>query len=212
MADFANWMIAVEAALGWPADTFLQAMFRNESEAHETAIADSPLAQAVRSFIIARQHFEGSCTDLLDELTTFVDHDATRSDRWPKDQRSLSQELRERAPNLRAVGVEVEFHDNKRPKRVTLNYARPNGGDVAMFDATAGTQETPPRPTSDHDDDDLYFGKPVPACFGYELAEQIFVRVLLTRMTRFWSAALSPPVAPPPLDTFTCDGTQVPCL
>jgi hypothetical protein len=212
MADFAHWMIAVETALGWPEGSFLRAMYRNECEAHETAIADSPLAQAVRSFVLHNHQFEGNCTELMKALEDFAGNDATRNERWPKDQRLLSQELRERAPNLRAVGIEVEFHDTKRPKRVTLKNARPDGGEVAMFDGSAGPQQVPLHSTAEQDDYNPYLSKPRTACFGNDPDDETLARALVTRLTRFWSAALAAPVAPLPLDAFLCDGMQVRCL
>jgi hypothetical protein len=39
---------------------------------------------------------------------------------WPKRENILSNKLRECAPDLRAVGIDVQFCDNERPKRVVF--------------------------------------------------------------------------------------------
>ncbi|HEY4760660.1 MAG TPA: hypothetical protein VIH42_08780 [Thermoguttaceae bacterium] len=140
LADFANWIVAVETALEWEEGTFLKAMNRNENLSHELAIADSPVAKEVLKFIKQKGQYDGGWEKLLDELNDIADDKTKLRDGWPKNGRALSTKLRERAPNLRGLGVSVEFHDNDRPKRVTLKspYAMPQpqelrGGAAGQF-------------------------------------------------------------------------------
>ena len=194
-------------------------MYRNESESHETAIADSPFAQTLRNYIIEKQQFDGSSSDLLKALKSVADDAAKRHEKWPKDSRSLSQELRERAPNLRAVGIDVEFHDKARPKRITLKLTQ------SSDDAAAATAEwvakatqiaqQPPQPVQVEVDGQPYMGTPQTPCYGSDLYEETLAQAALPKLVRFWSAASAKPVAPvamPPLNPVFCDGAQVPCL
>ena len=105
----------MEAGLEWEPGTFLRAMQRNEGQSHELAIADSPVAEAIRAFVMCNGEFSGDCSTLLGELNKAADSAMQRRDGWPKSSQALSNKLRERAPNLRALGIAVEFHDNERP-------------------------------------------------------------------------------------------------
>jgi hypothetical protein len=53
MADFAEWAVAGERALGWPAGSFEAAYRANRQEANETALEASPLVPFVRRFVEA---------------------------------------------------------------------------------------------------------------------------------------------------------------
>ena len=60
------------------------------------------------------QPWNGKATELLRELERRAD-DATKKRRgWPADGARLSGQLRRLAPNLRAVGIEVQFDNPKR--------------------------------------------------------------------------------------------------
>ena len=53
--------------------------------------------------------FEGTATDLLALLANHAGEEAVRQRGWPADASRLSLELRRLAPNLREIGIEVEF-------------------------------------------------------------------------------------------------------
>ena len=107
MADFAEWVAAAEPALPWPPGDFLAAYSGNRGEANELTLEASPIGSAVRE--LAQDGFEGIATDLLGRLEEIVGEAVTRRKDWPGSPRVLSGELRRIAPNLRALGVEVEF-------------------------------------------------------------------------------------------------------
>jgi hypothetical protein len=116
MADFARWVAAAEPTLGWPAGTFLDAYSGKRAEAHELTLEASVIAPYVR--LLAREGFVGTATELLRRLDEQGGENLgeLRRNGWPKDARRLSGALRRIAPDLRAVGLGVDFHENKRPR------------------------------------------------------------------------------------------------
>jgi hypothetical protein len=107
MADFAEWIVAAESALPWAPGEFLAAYSGNRGEANELTLEESPIGSPVRE--LAQNGFEGTAEDLLERLEGIAGEAATRRKEWPKSPRALSGKLRRIAPNLRALGIEVEF-------------------------------------------------------------------------------------------------------
>jgi hypothetical protein len=107
MADFARLAVAAEPALGLPTGSFLAAYAGKRAEAHELALDGSPLAEPVRA--VAAAGFIGTATELLARLADQVSEEVVRRKSWPANATRLSHELRRLAPNLRAVGIELEF-------------------------------------------------------------------------------------------------------
>jgi hypothetical protein len=106
MADFARFAVAAEPALGLSAGAFLAAYQSNRAEAHESALDSSLIAAPVSA--VAAEGFEGTATELLAALAGRAGETAGRRG-WPTDASRLSLELRRLAPNLREIGIEVEF-------------------------------------------------------------------------------------------------------
>ena len=111
LADFARWMMAVEAALGWESGTFMRMMTRHEEDSNESVVAGSLVAETVRKFMLTKQSWNGAWSKLLEDLNVFAGEETRHREGWPQDNRTLSNKLRLLAPNLRGVGVGVEFHD-----------------------------------------------------------------------------------------------------
>src|SRR5262249_53718201 len=63
----------------------------------------------VRTLIAEAEAWEGTASELLDALADRVEESARRARDWPSSPRALSAVLRRVAPNLRAIGLEVEF-------------------------------------------------------------------------------------------------------
>jgi hypothetical protein len=118
MADFAVWATAAEGALNWPAGSFLRAYTGNQDEANELALEASPLVPPLRQFV-EQQHtgrWEGTAGDLLKALKLLVSEETAKGSDWPKRPHVLSGRLRRLAPNLRQVGILIDF-DQRRPDR-----------------------------------------------------------------------------------------------
>ena len=124
MADFALFGVAVERGIGWAPGTFIKAYETNRSTANSSAIEASPVALAVQSFVADGQEFEGSFSDLLNELSSWADDQAKRHKSWPDSGWKLSGVLRRLAPDLRAAGVDITLDkrtsDRKRTRVVRI--------------------------------------------------------------------------------------------
>jgi 5S rRNA maturation endonuclease (ribonuclease M5) len=107
MADFAVWSVAATPVLGWTPQRFLEAYEDNRASVHQVAVEESPIGSVLLD--VGRIGFDGTATELLATLATFVDEPVTKSKGWPKSARALSGVLRRLAPNLRALGVDVRF-------------------------------------------------------------------------------------------------------
>jgi hypothetical protein len=109
MADFAKWVSAAEEAFGCAAGAFLDAYVGNREQLNEQAIDDAPIGRPVLALMEERDVWSGSATELLAELTGLAGETAQRVTGWPKQANVLSTTLKRIAPNLRRLGVDVEF-------------------------------------------------------------------------------------------------------
>jgi hypothetical protein len=154
----------------------------------------------------ARSHYAGGWTELFDELTRTADDTTKRRDSWPKNSQSLSNKLRECAPNLRAVGVEVEIQDSARPKRVVLKskYAAQPVEHPACSSGGAGGAAADVLP---------YVSVAQVACYGNDWTDLDTAEATLKTLVRIWTApplaASVAPAAAPSLVLPNCDGAQV---
>jgi len=128
MADFAMWITAAAPALKWSEAAFLDAYMTNREAANDLTLDASPVAAPVRA-LASGGDFEGTATELLNALQKLVDDSVPRQRSWPKGARGLSGILRRLAPNLRAVGVQVDFPPGHHPRtiRVTTVPTVPTG-------------------------------------------------------------------------------------
>jgi hypothetical protein len=119
MADAERWGEAVVRGLGWPPGTFSAALNSNRRDASAAALDESPVAATLIEFLIEHRLFFGTMSDLLPALTAISRFKTTGSD-WPKTPRSLSCKLRQIAPQLRSMGIEVEFAVENHNRIVTI--------------------------------------------------------------------------------------------
>jgi hypothetical protein len=105
LADAAVLITAAEPALGWPEGAFLRALERNRDEVHQLAVEAAAIGPSL--YAIARETFEGTASELLEELNLLAGEQTRKQPGWPKSAASLSNRLRRLAPNLRGLGVEV---------------------------------------------------------------------------------------------------------
>jgi hypothetical protein len=118
MADFALWVTAAESEFGWKPGSFIQAYTGNREAANELTLEASPIAPIVRK--LAKIRFTGTASELLDRLNSLATDEQRRQKGWPANGRALSGSLRRIAPNLRAVGINVEFLGNTGSNRDRL--------------------------------------------------------------------------------------------
>lgn len=144
MADFAEWVVAAEPALGWEPGGFITAYTANRAVANELTLEVSPLAGPVRE--LAAAGFEGTASELLERLGELAGETATRRKSWPSSPPALGAELRRIAPNLRAADVVVEFQRERGRRSIRIKAG------IAVTPVTAVTTrnlEPDPRDSGD---------------------------------------------------------------
>ncbi|MHB1424533.1 MAG: hypothetical protein ACYC3I_15285 [Gemmataceae bacterium] len=124
MADFAEWAVAVETALGWPPGSFLNAYGENRHHANQTALEASPIAGVLIHFMEGREDWTGTASELLPELTAFAGDPVAKGQDWPKRANTLGGWLNRLAPNLRAVGITVERGVGRNRRRIAIKTTR----------------------------------------------------------------------------------------
>jgi hypothetical protein len=128
MADFAIWATAAAPALGWSEDHFIKTYTANREQAHESALDASPVAAVIRTLADSGD-WAGTAAELLEAVTKLVDDVTKRARSWPDSPRRLGSALRRLTPNLRAVGVQVEFSDRRalgpRRRQITITKTAP---------------------------------------------------------------------------------------
>lgn len=143
MADFAIWVTAAEKALGWQSGTFLSIYAQNREAANELALESSLVAVAVKA-LGEKGTWEGTAKELLDTLTEPLSEKDAKAKDWPKTPLSLSNALRRLAPNLRAVGIAVDFYretDKRRDRKVRVSQLEQEGNGASEASIASETQQ-----------------------------------------------------------------------
>lgn len=120
MADFAIWVTAAEAALGWGDGAFLKAYSINRREVTALTLDADQVGCAVKVFMERRsfEAWEGSSTELLDALDGQTDDRTRKGKYWPRSANSFSGKVKRSATSLRAEGIEVTIgHDSQTKRR-----------------------------------------------------------------------------------------------
>ena len=126
LADFAVWGAACGGAL-WEAGGFLQAYKRNRDHAAETVLDAHLVGSAVMKFMEGKDAWEGTATNLLDELKKLVSEPEQKEKGWPKGANRLSNLLRTVAGTLAKVGIGVKFGctTHRRSRLISINTNSP---------------------------------------------------------------------------------------
>jgi putative DNA primase/helicase len=110
MVDFAKWVTAAEAGLGWESGRFLDAYRENRRDVIESSFEADSVAVAVRDWVSAEWHdgWTGTATELLTALNARVSEAVRRSKLWPLTAQGLGNRVDRIAPLLRSKGFVVE--------------------------------------------------------------------------------------------------------
>lgn len=149
MADFAEWMVGAEPALGWEPGRFLDTYAGNRESAHTVALDSSPIAKVITA--VAEGGFEGTASELLARLTEDVDDFTARQRGWPKSASALSGALRRLAPNMREIGIQIEFERSGKSRTISIRTGRENAV-TPVIPVTS----TPELTRVDDGDDDVH--------------------------------------------------------
>ncbi|HYE63524.1 MAG TPA: hypothetical protein VD997_16155 [Phycisphaerales bacterium] len=109
MADFAIWVTAAEEGLGWYGGRFMAAYMANREGANASAVESSPVGAAVLQLLAQQPHWSGTGAELLDHIRVLTADPLVREWHGAAGAKSLIGALRRLAPNLRAMGVEVNI-------------------------------------------------------------------------------------------------------
>lgn len=154
MADFAVWSVAAAPALGWTGEQFLESYSGNRQTAHESALEAAPWTTALRNLKLP---WEGTASQLLDEINRLGGESATRTKGWPARANALSNALRRAAPTLRATGIDVTTGRTNQARTIRLEKlgissspsspsSLPDGEGVTMGDDPGPDRDDPSSP------------------------------------------------------------------
>jgi hypothetical protein len=154
MADFARFAVACELALPEGERVFLAAYKENQAGANEQVLEESLVAVALRQFMIDRDEWVGTATELLNHLKGLVPEDQ-RKDKdqgWPKKPNGLSNKLKSLAPSLRrATRIDVcigeKDTNRKRTRLITvrrLSDMSPDGSSASSGSSAPADSPLPP--------------------------------------------------------------------
>jgi len=153
MADFVSFVTAAEEVLPWAPGEFLHAYRRNRREAMSVALESDQIASTVAELLDRHGGFEGTASDLLNQLNDLVPERIRYGKSWPKSARALSGLLRRSASLLRHDGIEVTFF-RQSDRRVILIHRETK--------SNRHNRHQPPKRESAGDDRDVNDGREQP--------------------------------------------------
>ncbi|MDX2231339.1 MAG: hypothetical protein NW220_17005 [Leptolyngbyaceae cyanobacterium bins.349] len=109
LADFARFAIAAEPALGLAPGSFMQVFEQIRQESHEIVVEACPIATAIQKLMDSQDYWKGTATELLGVLNTLVDELVRKSKGWVTNAQTLGKKIQRLAPDLRGVGIEIQF-------------------------------------------------------------------------------------------------------
>lgn len=112
--------LAIEQAIGWPEGTVLRVISEGRETAHETAIEASPVGEVLSEFMLARECWTGTMTELYQTLSAMAPEKLIRGKYWPIDATRLSKKINELKPDFRALGIEITPDKRNGVRTVTI--------------------------------------------------------------------------------------------
>lgn len=124
MIDFTHWLAAMEHAEGIHGTPYQDAYTDVLRNAQRETLLNSPLAAALLAFAekLKVPQWEGTPTQLLDELNDVAPQGTEYWRYWPKNPISLSKRLQPLMGGLREQGVDVQISRGKQ-RRITITVA-----------------------------------------------------------------------------------------
>ena len=149
MADFALWLTACETAF-WPAGTFWAAYRGNQDNAVQDVLESDLVAVALRALMANKSKWEGTATELLDDIGSQVGEQQRKSKEWPGSARALSGRLRRAATLLRKVGVGIDFNRKGQGRARTIHISRAPENTGKQPSAPSAPSATAVKPNGDN--------------------------------------------------------------
>jgi len=122
MADFARWGCAIARGLGHAETEFIDAYDANIAVQNEEVLHSHPVATALAALMERRGEWEGTATQLLDELEKVAREQRISTDAkgWPGAPHVLTRRLKEVQPNLAAAGIDVQCNRNRQGSSIWI--------------------------------------------------------------------------------------------
>jgi hypothetical protein len=166
MADTARWVSAAEAQMRWTKGAFTHALNENRVRANELPL-EHPVAELIRKMTLP---WDGTASELLNLLENLADvgaaDESTRKKKtWPGSPQALSNFLRRIVPNLRQVGISVEFErstERSRNRLIIITRCE-NGGNLSSALSGPSEESTDSDTADDTDDKKQVLSAPNPA-------------------------------------------------
>jgi hypothetical protein len=127
MADTDRWGEAVARGLGWAPGTFVNAYKANRRSTCQNALEESPVYIAILKLLLDQRHFDGSPTELFSLLTNFTRSRPTLAHGMPKTSIAFSRILSKMVPQLREVGIAVDFGRGHQARKISIRWIRTAG-------------------------------------------------------------------------------------
>lgn len=121
MADFAEWIVAAEPSLPWPAGTFMDVYAENRQDAVEQLLDADPVAIHLRS--LAADGFVGTTTQILDGIEELASDAEKKRRRWPGSVAVLGKHLTRIRPALEQSGVIITTQTTRGRRLYVLDLA-----------------------------------------------------------------------------------------
>ncbi len=153
MADFAEWGEAVMRGLGFAPGRFWTGI-ATIGAACDSALDDNEVAQVLRGMIeSASGPWRGTASELLRLLAGHARQAATKTGQWPKTPKLLSSALRRILPQLRTIGIIINFDRIDNTRTITISRrgvegcaGRPSTGMLGLREFCSSGQESPSFP------------------------------------------------------------------
>lgn len=115
MAKFAKLGMAVYIAMGLTPESFLKDYEGLMNESIKYSAETNEIVQSIEKLLNSKCDFwEGSCTELMEELRNIVSPDFKKSKQWPVDPRAMSDRLNRLQPLFKPQGIRVMMGDSNR--------------------------------------------------------------------------------------------------
>ena len=155
MADFALWVSAAEAALGWQKGSFMRTYNDNRGDANRQALETSPVATAVWRLVQHEGEWVGTPTQLLEALAG-VGREGKKRPGWvPSAPNGLSVAMKRLAPALRTIGIRAEdYREPTAERRRMWRISRIEHGDEGPSESSEPSEDDKkPRKTEENTSD-----------------------------------------------------------
>ena len=120
LADFAAFSLALEHGNSWKISETNNALNENYSDALNNIADEGPLVKEIRNYLKTKEKFEGTATELLDNLENNAVEKSTKSKQWPSSPATLSNAIERNIDVLKNMGVYIERLRGKKGKRIIV--------------------------------------------------------------------------------------------